>query len=131
MSLDYSNALANAALDAIYDTYFPAGSVLRIGTGAPAGAENAAGGTALATITLPATPWSAAASGSKSKNGTWQDSSADNTGTAANFRLTGTTSSMREEGTVTATGGGGDMTVDNTSIAGAQQVTCSNYNRTA
>lgn len=131
MSLDYSNALANAALDAIYDTNFPVSSTLRIRTGAVAGAENADSGTVLATITLPATPWSAASSGSKSKNGTWSDSSADNTGTAAHFRLTGTTTTLLEEGTVTATGGGGDMTVDNTSIAAAQAVTVNSYTRTA
>lgn len=131
MSLDYSNALANAALDAIYDTNFPAGSHLRIRTGAVAGAENADSGTVLADITTPATPWAAASGGSKAKNGTWSDASADNTGTAAHFRLTGTTTTLLEEGTVTATGGGGDMTVDNTSIASAQAVTVNSYTRTA
>jgi hypothetical protein len=131
MALDYSNALANAALDAIYDTNFPQNSVLEIRTGAPAGAENADSGTVLATITLPATPWSAASTGTKSKNGTWQDASADGTGTAGHFRLRGTTATLREEGTVTATGGGGDMTLDNTSIATAQPVTVNTYSRSA
>ena len=57
-------------------------------------------------------------------SGTWQDASADATGTAAHFRLyasDGTTCHM--QGTVTATGGGGDMTVDSTSFTAAQQFT--------
>jgi hypothetical protein len=44
-------------------------------------------------------------------------------GTAGHYRLTdnaGTTVHM--QGTVTATGGGGDLTVDNTSIASGQAV---------
>ena len=35
-----------------------------------------------------------------------------------------------EEGTVTATGGGGDLTLDNTSITAGQTVTITAWNRT-
>lgn len=129
MTLDLNNLLANALLDR-YDTEFPASSILEIRTGAPAGAENADSGTVLATVTTPATPWAAAASGSKAKQGTWQDASADATGTAGHFRLRNAGDTRREEGTCTATGGGGDMTLDNTSIATAQQVTITSYTRT-
>lgn len=129
MTLDLSNALANYALDQAYDNKFPASSTLRIRTGAVAGAENADSGTVLATITLPSSPWAAAVSGTKAKQNAWSDASADATGTAAHFRLTGTDTTMIEEGTVTATGGGGDMTLDNTSIAAAQVVTVATYSR--
>jgi hypothetical protein len=129
-TIDFSNVTANFGLDQIYDTKFPASSTLLIRTGAVAGAENADSGTVLATITLPASPWAAAASGSKAKQNAWSDSSADNTGTAAHYRLTGTTTTNIEEGSVTATGGGGDMTLDNTSIAAAQVVTISTFTRT-
>jgi hypothetical protein len=112
-----------------YDTYFPATAILEIRTGAPAGAENAAGGSLLASITLPATPWAAAASGSKAKQGTWQVA-ASGTGIAGHYRLKNAGDTRREEGTATATGGGGDMTLDNTNIAAAQVVTVTTFTRT-
>lgn len=128
MVLDLNNTVANAILDR-YDTEFPAGSILEIRTGAPPGAENAAAGTLLVSITLPATPWAAAASGSKAKNGAWSAAAAA-TGTAGHFRLKNAAGTKLEEGTVTATGGGGDMTIDNTSIASGQTVTVTTYTRT-
>lgn len=130
MVLDYNNALANAALNSIYDTNFPAGSIVEIRSGAPAGAEAAAGGVLLASITTPAGPWAAAATGSKAKTGTWQDTAADATGTAGHFRLKNAAGTLLEEGTITATGGGGDMTLDNISIAINQVVTVTGYTRT-
>lgn len=126
MALDMNNALANALLDRL-DTEFPAGSILEIRSGGAPGAENAATGTLLVSITLPATPWAAAASGSKAKSGTWQDASADGTGTAAHYRLKNAGDNRRIEGTVTATGGGGDLTLDNLSIAATQQVTITSF----
>ena len=130
MVLDYNNALANAALNAIYDTNFPAGSIVEIRTGAPAGAENAAGGSLLASITTPAGPWAAAAAGSKAKAGVWQDAAADAAGTAGHFRKKNAAGTLLEEGTITVTGGGGDMTLDNIVIAINQVVTITGYTRT-
>ena len=128
MAIDLKNTTANDLLDR-YDTLFPAGSFLEFRTGAPAGAENAAGGSLLASITLPATPWSAAASGSKSKNGTWSVAASAG-GTIGHYRLKNSGDTHREEGTVTASGGGGDATVDNTSIASGQTITVNTYTRT-
>jgi len=71
---------------------------------------------------------SAASSGSVSKSGTWEDADADATGTAGHFRIyasDGTT--CHAQGTITATGGGGDMTLDNTSIATGQTVTVTTF----
>jgi hypothetical protein len=127
MTIDLSNVAANFALDQLYDTKFPASSTVQIRTGAPTGAENAAGGTLLATITLPATPWAAAATGSKAKSGTWSVA-ASAAGTAGNYRLIGTTTTNIEEGTVGTTGS--DMNLDNTSIAAAQVVTINTFTRT-
>jgi hypothetical protein len=130
MTLDFNTLHATSSLDAIYDTNFPAGSILEIRTGAPAGADNAAGGTLLASITLPATPWAAAGgTGSKAKNGTWSTTGSA-AGTAASYRLKNSAGTKLEEGTVTATGGGGDMTLDNTSIAVGQAVAVNTYTRT-
>jgi hypothetical protein len=85
----------------------------------------------LATINCPADWLSAASGGSKSINGTWQDLSADATGTAAHFRIydsTGTTCHI--QGTVTATGGGGDMEVTNTSFTAGQSFTVNTFTLT-
>ena len=75
-------------------------------------------------MTLPS-DWAAAAdAGSKAMSGSWSDTSADDTGTAEHYRLyksDGTTCVM--QGSVTVTGGGGDLTLDNTSIATGQTVT--------
>jgi hypothetical protein len=87
---------------------------------------NTAGGSALATIVLPATPFTSG-TGAVTLNGTWSVAASD-TGTAAHYRLTN--GSDIEEGTITATGGGGDLTLDNTSIATGQTVSITSWTRT-
>jgi len=121
MSVTLNINLKNDLLDGI-DTVFNNGT-LEIRTGAPPGAGATATGTVLVTITLPADAFNPASGGQKTKSGTWQDLAADATGTAGYFRMTNTGGSRVLEGTVTATGGGGDMQLDNTSIAVGQQVT--------
>lgn len=122
----------NAQLDAVETTVGTA-PLLRIYSGsAPANCAAAASGTLLAEATLPSDWMAAANSGSKALSGTWQDASANATGTAGHWRLYdsgGTT--CHAQGTVTATGGGGDMTLDNTSIASAQSVTITSFTITA
>lgn len=130
MALQYSVAVRNAQLDAVESTVGTA-AVLKLydlTAGAPADCAAAITGTVLATITLPSDWMNAASSGSKTKLGTWQDSSADAAGTADFFRLfasDGTT--CHAQGTVTATGGGGDLTLDNAVIASAQSVTINTF----
>lgn len=132
MAFQESVAVRNARLDAI-ETTIGTSAILKIRTGsAPATCATADSGTVLATLTLPSDWMAAASSGSKAKSGTWEDTSADNTGTAAHWRLyasDGTTCHM--QGTVTATGGGGDMTVDNTSFAAGQSFTVTTFTLTA
>jgi hypothetical protein len=132
MALQFSTTYRNALLDQL-ETTIGTSAVLKIRTGAaPADVGTADSGTVLATLTLPADWMAAASGGTKAKSGTWQDTSADATGTAAHFRLyasDGTTCHM--QGTVTATGGGGDLTVDNTSFAAAQSFTINTFTLTA
>lgn len=122
MAFQFSTTARNAALDAL-ETTIGTAPTLEIRTGTvPANAAAADSGTVLVTMTLPSDWMAAASGGSKSLLGTWQDLSADATGTAGHFRIkAGATCHI--QGTVTATGGGGDMTLDNTSIASGQQVT--------
>lgn len=131
MAVKLSTALRNAMLDRI-ESFIGASAVLKIRTGAPpASVADADSGTVLSTITLPSDWMAAASGGSVSKSGTWQDASADATGTAGHYRLyasDGTT--CHAQGTVTLTGGGGDMTVDNTSFATGQVVTVNTFGYT-
>lgn len=131
MTLQYSVAVRNARLDAVESTT-GVSAILRIRTGAPpATCATADSGTVLATVTLPSDWMAAASSGAKAKSGTWEDTSADSTGTAAHFRIydsAGTTCHL--QGAVTATGGGGDMTVDNTSFAAGQDFIVSSFTLT-
>lgn len=130
MAFQFSTAARNAALDAIETTAGTA-PTLTIRTGSvPANCAAARAGTVLATLTLPSDWLTAASNGSKALSGTWQDVAADAAGTAAHFSIDqGATCHI--QGTVTAIGGGGDMTIDNTSIAAGQQVTITSFNLTA
>lgn len=87
MALQLSVAVRNALLDAI-ETAAGASPTLEIRSGAPpANAAAADTGTLLASMALPADWMAAAASGAKALLGTWQDASADATGTAGHFRI--------------------------------------------
>lgn len=129
MALQYSVAVRNARLDVVESTIGTA-PILQIRSGAPpANCAASDTGTLLAEITLPS-DWAAdAAAGEKAKLGTWEDASANANGTAGHFRIkdsAGTT--CHAQGTITATGGGGDMTVDNVSIASGQPFTVETFN---
>lgn len=131
MTVQTSDAIANARLDAIEAT-IGTSAVLKIRTGAqPANIAAADSGTVLATCSLPSDWMANAATRTKAKSGTWSDSSADNTGVAAHFVVyasDGTTRHM--QGSVTLTGGGGDMTVDNTNFVAAQAFTITSFTLT-
>lgn len=133
MTVQLSVAVRNAMLDAI-ETVIGASPILRIrSTGQPANCAAADTGTLLAEIQLDADWAAAAALGSKAiQTLPDSDASADATGTAAHFRLfetTGTTCHM--QGTVTATGGGGDLEIDNTSVVATQQVNLTSWSLVA
>ena len=132
MTVQLATSTRNAMLDAI-ETDAGTSAILKIRTGAqPANCAAADSGSVLATVNLQSDWMAAASGGTKAMSGTWQDASADGSGTAAHYRLyksDGTTCIM--QGTVTATGGGGDMTVDNTSFALGQLVNITSFTLTA
>lgn len=132
MGLQYSTAVRNAQLDAV-ETITGASAILKIRTGAPpANCGTADSGTVLATLNLPADWASAASGGSKSLLGVWQDATSDATGTAGHFRLYASDgSTCHAQGTITMPGGGGEMELDNTSIAIGQSVAISTFTITA
>lgn len=130
MALQYSTNVRNAKLDAI-ETTIGSSAIMKIRTGSPpATCATADSGTVLATLSLPSDFMAAASGGSKTKSGTWQDASADATGTAAHFRIydsTGTTCHI--QGTVGTSGT--DLIVDNTSFAAGQTFTVGTFTLTA
>lgn len=132
MALQYSTSVRNARLDVVEST-IGVSAILKIRTGAaPANCGTADSGTVVATVNLPSDWMAAASGGTKAMSGTWSDSSADATGTAAHFRIYdsgGTTCHI--QGTVTLTGGGGDITVDNTSFASGQAFSITSFTLTA
>lgn len=126
MALQYSTTLRDNQLDQVESTTGTA-AVLRIYTGsAPATCADAATGTLLVEMTLPSDWMNAASNGSKTMLGTWEDTSANATGTAGYFRIwnSGVTT-CHIQGTCGM--GTGDLQLDNTSIATGQKVTVTTF----
>lgn len=126
MALQLSTSVRNARLDAIEST-ISTSAILKIKSGsAPADCAAADSGTVLATLTLPSDWMAAASGGSKAKSGTWQDTSADATGTAAHFRIYdsgGTVCGL--QGTVGV--GSGDLQVDSVSFTAGQSFSITGF----
>lgn len=132
LSLQFKTSLRDAWLDLV-ESSIGTTPILTIRTGsAPATCATANSGTVLATLNLPSDWMAASSSGSKAKSGTWNDTSADATGTAAHFRIhdSGGTNCFIQ-GTVTATGGGGDLTLDSVSITATQTITITAFTLSA
>lgn len=130
MTIQLGTTLRNAMVGQ-YEPTIGASPKLQIRTGdQPANCAAADSGTLLRELTLPSDWLNAASAGAVTLLGTWSGTGAA-AGTAAHYRLkdsTGTT--CHEQGSVTATGGGGDLTVDNTSIAVGQTVNVTSWTRT-
>jgi len=130
MAIQLAVSTRNARLDAI-ETDLGTAPLLKIRSGsAPADCATADSGTVLASLTLPSDWANAASSGSKTLLGTWSDTSADATGTAAHFRLYTSGAVCKMQNTVTATSSGGDLTLNSTSITAAQTVTITTFTLT-
>lgn len=115
LSTTLRNALA-AAITATIDGG-PAAGYVEIRTGSqPATANTAASGTLLGTLTLSDPSFGAPSTGVITANTVTGDTSADASGTAGWFRAYDSTGAAVEDGSITATGGGGDMTIASTSI---------------
>jgi hypothetical protein len=130
MAFQFSDPARNGIVNAIATAGGSAPTLeIRSGT-VPANCAAAASGTVLVTMTLPGTWMNGGSGGVATLAGVWQDLLADVAGTAGHFRIRqGATTHI--QGTVTATGGGGDMTLDNPAISLNQQVTVTSFTLTA
>jgi hypothetical protein len=131
MAHQYSVSVRNAGMDA-RQTTIGTSPVLKFFSGVePANCAAADPAGLLATLTLPATWMAAAAAGVKAKSGSWTGTGSA-AGTIASYRIYDSgLVACHVQGTVTATGGGGDMTVDNAVIANGQAITVNTYQWTA
>jgi hypothetical protein len=117
MAIQFSVAVRNARLDAV-ETTIGTSPTMEIRSGAvPANCAAADSGTVLATVTLPSDWLAAASSGTKDFLGTWQDTSADASGTAGHFRIK-QSSTCHMQGTCGTSGA--DMIFVTTSLTATQ-----------
>lgn len=132
MSIQFSVSIRNARIASIETTAGDSCS-LEIREGAqPANCATTDAGAVLATINLPADWLAASSDGAAGLLGTWQDASADGTGTAGHFRLY--TDQTTKDNTTCfmqgAVSSDGDMTLDNYSVSAGQQVTITSFTLT-
>lgn len=136
MAIKLTNATKNAAADAVVDR-IDAGSgagTIEIRSGSqPTNADDADAGTLLATLTFTDPAFGAAGAvtaGLATASTITGDSSADATGTAGYFAVKDSSGTKVFTGTITATGGGGDMTLVTTSIVSGQPVQITSFTYT-
>ena len=87
MTVQLSTTMRNNMLDQ-FESTIGVSAVLVIVTGAqPANCAASDPGTVLATLSLPSDWMNAASGGTKTKLGTWQDLTADASGTAGHYRI--------------------------------------------
>lgn len=112
MALRRNTGLINGIANA-FGALFGSGTLKIYSGGQPATGNDAAAGTLLATINLPASPFGAAAAGVISKSGTWAAVAvADGTAGWARFTSNDTAKSFD----CTVAEAGGDLTIDDDAI---------------
>jgi hypothetical protein len=120
MAVRLPTASRNAGANAIGDLTDagPAAGTLQIRTGAqPASANDAASGTLLVTFTMADPAFGAASTGVKTAASVPRTATGAAAGTAGWARLLDSTGATVLDGSVTATGGGGDITMDTTTVS--------------
>lgn len=129
MTFRLGTTLRTAQTQAFVDAIGASGT-MKIFTGAaPANCAASDPAGTLATITIP-NPSHTVSGAVATKAGTWSVA-ASGTGTAASFRVYDGSAVCVAQGTITATGGGGDATIDNTSVTSGQTVTVNSFTYTS
>jgi hypothetical protein len=95
----------------------------------PASGDDTASGTLLVTVNLPADAFAAAASGVAAKSGTWSGVAAAS-GDAGWGRFENSGATRNYDISVTATGGGGDLELDDIEIVSGQTVLINTFSIT-
>lgn len=134
MAVQLSVRVRNARGDAL-ETTIGASPKLRLYSGAqPANCGAGRTGTLVCEIALPADWLTAASAGVKSLSGAWSGVGAAGAGAGTNVGhyaiMDSAGTNCDEQGSVTATGGGGDMTIDNINVATGQAVNVLTFSHT-
>lgn len=125
MPLQFAVSTRNGRLDAI-ETDLGTTPHLKLRTGAaPATCATADSGTVLCDMTLPSDFLGDAASGVKSKAGTWSGTASGGGGTIAHFRIYTSGGVCKVQGTCGI--GTGDLQLDNTVVADGQTITVTSF----
>jgi len=129
MAIQLGTTYRNAMLDQ-FETSVGVSAKLQIRSGSqPADCAAANSGTLLAQLDLPSDWMNAASGGSKTKLGTWQDTSADNAGTIGHFRVFDSTlTTCHMQGTA---GTSGDLVTDSATTTAGQTITVNTFTLTA
>lgn len=126
MAVTHATALRSVLADAVDNYLNTTGS-----TDASADLQIRASSTVLVEFTLQNPAFGSASSGVITLAGTPLSATASATGTADNFLIRDRANATALSGSVTATGGGGDITVSNTSIANGQSCSLDSLTYTA
>lgn len=132
MAIRLAAAARNAAADAVVDLIDggPAAGTLKIYTGSVgANADTTPAGTLLATVAWADPAFGAASSGTATATDP-ASVNASATGTAGCFLVEDSTGANVFDGTVTATGGGGDLTLSTTSLVSGSPVDITSFTYT-
>ena len=132
MAVRLANSSAIVAADALVDLLDTGGAgSLEIRTGSqPTNGDDADSGTVLGTFTLSATAFGGAADADPHADAvanTIADVTAAATGTAGYYAAKDGAGTTRWTGTITATGGGGDLTLASTSITSGQTLSITSW----
>lgn len=131
MALQFSTAYRNALLDQ-FESTVGVSAKIKIFTGAaPANCAASDAGSLLVEFDLASDWMDDAAAGAKALSSVPVSATAAAGGTAAHFRILSSGGACHAQGSITATGGAGDMTLDNTSIASGQTVAITGLTLTA
>lgn len=126
MPMNFADVVKNAMLDG-FESGIGTSPTLEIWSGtqpADTSAADAGDGSVLASLTLPSDFMNAAASGQKTLNGTWQDLSADATGTATHFRIKQGATPVVDGNVGTS---GASLNLSSVSITAGQSVTINSF----
>lgn len=111
------------------NTNIGASALIKIYTGSPpANCAASDSGTLLSTLTGNASGFGTHTGGVLTLNAVTSDPSAAATGTAGHFRICDSGGTVHAQGTITETGGGGDITINTTSIVAGDVVACTGTN---
>ena len=130
MTVQWSTTVRNAVLDA-WEAAIGASARVEMRTGGPSGDMSAPAGTLLVTVPLAADWASPASGGVKAMADLPASADAVAPGAIGHYRIIDSGGVCHEQGSVTATGGDGDLTVDNPTVTLHQTVLITSWSKTA